>query len=131
MFKIGKAARLWDMGAVTLSSICMLHCLGLPLLTAVLPIISLSHEGLHVAMVLLAVPVTAWVVLSEMAARGNEFFIGAATTGICLMLAAVAVPALEAYETVLTLVGGTLLAGAHLWRWYHHQPRFPAVNDDV
>jgi len=127
------AGRTWDLSAATLSSVCVLHCLGLPLLTTLLPVASLFSDShlLHVAMVLLAIPVTLRVVLSEVATRRREVFITAALTGLCLMLAAVLVPVPEAYETPLTVIGGALLVCAHLWRWFQHQARFPSVSDDA
>jgi len=128
-----RAARVWDLCSVTLSSLCMLHCLGLPLLTTVLPVVSQysdSHQ-LHMGMVLLALPVTVWVVLSELATRRSELFIASASSGICLMLAAVFVPALHSVETALTVVGSALVGGAHFWRWLHYHSPAPCANEDI
>ena len=69
-------------------------------------------------MVVLAVPVTAWVVFSEFSDNRNMRFIAAACIGIGLMISTIAVPVFEPYETIITVIGGTLLAGAHLWRWF-------------
>ena len=117
-----RAGRLWDASAATLSSLCIVHCIGLPLFTTLLPIASLfsEEEGLHLTMVLLAVPVTLWVVFVEVKTRRSTMFIAPALLGLALMLSAVFVGALSAYELHLTVVGGVTLAAAHLWRWTHH-----------
>lgn len=117
------ASRIWDVFAVTLSSVCMLHCLGLPLLAALLPIASQfgGGEAVHIAMVVLAIPITLWVVVTEYRSGRNGYFIGTAITGLALMIAAIVIPVLEAHETAVTVVGGSMLAGAHLWRWFQHQ----------
>ena len=101
----------------------MVHCLGLPLLTAVLPLASVfgGNEEVHLVMVVLAVPVTAWVVFSEFSDNRNMRFIAAACIGIGLMISTIAVPVFEPYETIITVIGGTLLAGAHLWRWFRNK----------
>ena len=127
------AGRIWDFTAVGLSTICMLHCLGLPLLTTVLPIMTQGgeNEAVHIAMLALAVPVTLWVVTSELVTHKNEFFVLFALGGLGLMLAAVMVPAFEPYETALTVLGGLTLAGAHFWRWSQHQARHVSVDEDV
>ena len=130
------AARTWDLCAAGLSTACIMHCLGLPLLAAVLPATSLfaDNELLHLAMVLLAVPITLWVVWGESSAGGSRRFVVAAMAGLAMMLAAVSFGALEEYEVLLTVIGGVLLAGAHLWRWFHHQPSpvsATAMEDDA
>lgn len=111
----------------------MLHCLGLPLFTTILPIASLFSENhlLHLTMVLLAIPVTSWVVFSELSSNRNELFIVTACSGLCLMLSAVLIPALEPFELILTVTGGILLGGAHMWRWSQHHARLPATHEDV
>ncbi len=109
----------------------MLHCLGLPLLTILLPVISqfAESEAVHIGMVILAVPVTLYVVRSEFGTPGSEVFIAAALTGLCLLVVAVAVPALHDFETVLTVSGGIILGGAHLWRWFHLRPQLNKGDD--
>ncbi len=119
-----RAARGWDLYASGLSFICMLHCLGLPFLVALLPAASqmVDDHLLHVVLVLLALPVTLWVVWREVINDGSKhsrIFATAALTGLSLMVIAVTV--LEQYEVPLTLTGGTMLGAAHLWRWFDHR----------
>ena len=106
----------------------MLHCLGVPLLATVLPMVSLFGDShlVHIVMVAMAVPVTLWVVFTELSKGKSEVFIGVALTGLVLMVLAVTL--FEDYETPLTVAGGLLLGSAHLWRWFQHQPQ--VVNSD-
>lgn len=121
-----RAGRLWDASAATLSSLCIVHCIGLPLFTTLLPLASLfsDDEGLHLTMVLLAIPVTLWVVFVEAKTRRQVLFMTAALAGLGMMLAAVFVGALASFELHLTVAGGITLASAHLWRWAHHSPSY-------
>ena len=126
-----KAGRIWDLSATSLSSLCVLQCLGLPLLTVVLPVLGQlgDSHAVHIALVMIAVPVTLYVVWGEIVSRSNESFVVAAIGGLSFMVLAVSVPSLLDYETALTLIGGTMLAGAHLWRAFQLQSSV-LDNDD-
>ena len=119
------------MCATSLSSLCVLHCLGFPLLVVVLPVLGQlgDSHAIHVGMVMLAVPVTLYVVWGEISARINESFVICALGGLGFMVLAVTVPILHDFETALTLIGGTMLAGAHLWRAFQIQT--PSLDSDV
>ncbi len=112
-----------DGPAIVLSSLCLLHCLALPVLAALVPVLGawLDHEWLHKGMVLLAVPFTA----TAMFQYGNTvrpiLFAVVAFLGLTLMLAAVFVESLHDWETHLTVVGAVTLASAHVWRWSMHR----------
>ena len=116
-----RAARVWDIFAAALTSACLLHCLALPILATMMPVASQLFDNhlMHVVLVLLAVPVTFWVVWGEGITGDGMFFTPIALTGLAMMLAAVTV--LEPFEVILTVIGGALLGGAHVWRWFRHQ----------
>lgn len=118
-----RAARGWDLYAAGMSAACVLHCLGLPLLATLLPVTSQTVDNhlLHVVLVMLAVPVTLWVVWGEGADSESGVFAAVALTGLTLMVMAVTVAPLEQFEVALTLTGGAMLGGAHIWRWFHHR----------
>lgn len=113
----------WDLCAVALSSACLLHCLALPLLASALPLLSHFSEShtVHVALVMMAAPITLWIVWDVLKSGGGRLFALVALTGLSLMLLAVLVPVLEQFEVELTVAGVLLLGGAHLWRWNHHR----------
>ena len=122
MVKRRNAGRVWDMFAASLSSACILHCLALPVLATMLPVASQLGDShlMHVVLVLLALPVTLWVVRSEGLTGPGRVFTPIALAGLILMVAAVTASALEDFEVALTLIGGSLLGGAHIWRWFRH-----------
>ena len=50
-----------DKAAISLSGLCLLHCLALPILVAIYPVafaVSLSEEFFHWAMVMMAIPIS-------------------------------------------------------------------------
>ncbi len=56
------SAALLDAGAVALSSLCLLHCLALPLLAAALPLFGTwaEAEWVHLLFVAIALPLTGY-----------------------------------------------------------------------
>ena len=113
---------LCDLCAAGLSSLCILHCLAVPVLAGALPVV--SHVGdshlIHIGLLMLAAPVTLWVVWRVVGSETrHRTFLAFALGGLGLMIAAVAIHELHAWETPLTVVGGVLLGGAHLWRWFN------------
>jgi hypothetical protein len=88
-------AALFDASAVALSTLCLLHCLALPLLAALLPLFGAWSEAewVHGVFVLIAAPLSGYALW-----RGDQH----------------GVPG-ERAETPLTVAGSLALAGAHLW----------------
>ncbi|WP_137679798.1 MerC domain-containing protein [Aurantiacibacter suaedae] len=106
--------------AISLSAICVVHCLALPVALALLP--ALSHwlhvpETVHVWLLACALPVSVMVLgrtaHRQRAARGALLM---GMSGLALMGAALFAPS-ETLETVVTLGGATLLASAHVRNW--------------
>ena len=112
------AARL-DMFAVSLSTLCVLHCVALPVLLAVMPVAAQAAENelVHRVLVLAAVPVSLRVVWKALPVEGNRLFVAAALGGLGLLLLGAFVEALSRYEQPITVAGGVLLGSAHLWHW--------------
>ncbi len=112
------AARL-DLYAVGLSTLCVLHCIALPLLVSLLPAVAQAADSeiVHRILVIVAVPVSLQVLWKARPLHGKRLFVGAALVGLVLLLLAAFMDALEAYEEPLTVAGGVLLASAHLWHW--------------
>lgn len=112
------AARL-DLYAAGLSTLCVLHCVGLPALVALMPAIALAGENelVHQVLVIAAVPVSLRVVWKARPVADNALFIGAALTGLGLLLLAAFAEAVSLYEEPVTLAGGALLGSAHVWHW--------------
>ena len=123
--KIFELSKIWDLFGASLSSMCLLHCLLTPLVVASFPALSHFSEShlVHTLFVVLAAPVTLWVVWNAVTHGERNFvFITAALTGLAFMISAVMISALEHVELEVTLIGATLLGSAHLWRWFQHSP---------
>ena len=112
----GPSARL-DLCAIGLSTLCVLHCVALPVLAALMPVAAQAAESelVHRLLEIAAVPVSLRVIWKTLAAAGNRLFVGAALVGLGLLLLAAFVEALSPFEEPLTIAGGVLLALAHLW----------------
>ncbi len=115
----------FDMAAVGLSGLCLVHCLGLPLLAASLPLLGAwaEAEWLHWTFVALAVPVSIialWRPLRKGLGMGP---LGLALLGIAALFAGVLGWPTEADETWVTVSGSLLLAAAHLLNWHRSRHR--------
>ncbi|MEL6825985.1 MAG: MerC domain-containing protein [Pseudomonadota bacterium] len=105
-----------DGSAIVLSSLCLIHCLALPLLSAVLPIAGVwaEAEWLHRAFVLAAIPFS----LIGLSSKRLTVPIGILiASGIGFLLLGAFVESLHDYETQLTVIGALLLASGHALRW--------------
>ncbi len=117
--RVDSASARLNVFAVGLSTLCLLHCIALPILVTVLPVAAQAAENefLHRILVLLAVPVSLRVVWKALPGDGNRLFVVAALGGLGLLLLAAFVEAVSRYEQPITVAGGVLLASAHLWHW--------------
>ena len=112
------AARL-DLYAVGLSTLCVLHCIALPVLVALMPVVAQAAESelVHQVLVVAAIPVSLRVIWKTRLVSGNRLFIGAALVGLGLLVLAGFIEAVSPYEEPITVTGGVLLASAHIWHW--------------
>ena len=109
-----------DGTAITLSGLCLIHCLMLPVLSATLPIAGTIGEAewLHQAFVAAALPFA----LIGLTSKRITLFAGALIiAGLGLLFAGAFVEPWHDYETRMTVVGAILLASGHLLRWSNRQ----------
>ena len=108
-----------DLYAAGLSTLCVLHCVALPVLVALMPVVAQAAESelVHQVLVVIAVPVSLRVVWKTGLAPGSRLFVGAALVGLGLLLLGGFVEAVSAYEVPITVAGGALLGSAHIWHW--------------
>ena len=113
-------ARLLDGSAIGLSTLCLIHCLALPVAAALLPMLGAwaEAEWLHILFVAVAAPLSAFALLgSAHGGRAPASLMGLAAIGVGLLaFGAFAAPS-EAMETPLTVAGSLCLASAHIWNW--------------
>jgi len=112
-----------DLFAIGLSTLCLIHCLALPVLASALPFVAhfAENEWVHKLLVLMAAPVSLMVVRMARSTNGGSLFIAAALAGLALLFLGAFVSAVSAYEESITVAGAVLLASAHLWRWLRHR----------
>lgn len=114
---IPSVAKTLDLSAVGLSALCLIHCLALPGLSLLLPALGVfaSAEWIHVVFVLVAAPVAILAFVDSRTLRPRSRPLLAVVGGaLALMLAGAAEFPSPGYERPLTVVGGLLLAGAHI-----------------
>ncbi|WP_423602276.1 MerC domain-containing protein [Sphingomonas sp. MS122] len=110
----------FDGFAVGASALCLVHCLGLPLLIAALPAIANRigpGEGFHLAVLLFAIPTSAFALIEGWRRHRGlaPLFVGG--MGLALLALGLAFEQWVAVETGVTVAGSLLLAGAHVANW--------------
>lgn len=106
--------------AITVSTVCLVHCLALPVLFALLPAWSSwldLPETVHLWMLLIALPLSSFVLWRARlhSPRGWQVvWLGAA--GLSGMTAGLFVEG-QSLETLVTSIGAAMLAGAHIINW--------------
>ena len=113
------ASRTGDFAAISLSGLCLIHCLALPVLAVSLPVLGAwaDVEWIHWAFIAMAVPISL-LALSRGQRTGRARRAMLAATGLGLMIAGAAG---IGDETVMTVVGGVTLAVAHALNLRRHR----------
>jgi hypothetical protein len=108
-----------DRAAVAFSAICIVHCLALPVLAVALPFLSTLAEAewVHWVMAVLAVGASSFVAFSGPRARRPGFLI-LAGAGCALVIGGLFAESFDVDEAIPTVIGGLLLATAHLRRLF-------------
>jgi hypothetical protein len=109
-----------DMAAVVLSGICMLHCLALPLVLTILPIVNVSlldETTFHTLMLVVILPVS--LVALTIGCRKHKdlltLVLGIAGLGILTFTAIFGHDFFGlSGERLVTSLGGVILAAAHI-----------------
>jgi hypothetical protein len=113
-------SRHFDQVAITLSAVCIVHCLAVPVLVAVLPIAAISFgesEHFHGLMLWLVVPTSVVGFALGYRLHRSAGIVALGTVGV-LVLATAAVYGHTAWPEVaevLVSVGGSLLLGSAHW----------------
>lgn len=111
--------RVLDASAITLSGLCLVHCLALPALAVALPLTGLwaEQEWVHQVFALSALPITVFAMTRPFHEGARTSFILLAGSGLALLIGAAFIEGLHDLETPLTVMGALLLATAHIRRW--------------
>jgi len=120
-----RSSNLLDAGAIALSSLCLLHCLALPLLAAALPLLGAwaEAEWVHALFVAIAAPVTVFALWrAHRQHRLPALAMASAAAGLGLLLGGALGWPSHASETPMTVAGSLLLAATHVWNaWRRHR----------
>nr|WP_070960604.1 MerC domain-containing protein [Hyphomonas sp. Mor2] len=102
--------------AISLSGLCLVHCLVLPILSAALPIAGVwaETEWLHKAFVVAAIPFSLIRLTSPSV---NAATVALIVSGLWLLTGAAFVEQLHDLETPLTVLGAIMLASGHILGW--------------
>lgn len=116
-----------DATGISLSALCVLHCLFLPAAASAAPMLTpelgevfgLSHDW-HLILLALAAPVSllglGWGVRTT---QGGWRIFAIGLFGLALMAIGASHIFAPVIETVLTLTGVAILAGAHFTNWFN------------
>lgn len=116
---------LLDAGAIALSTLCLLHCLALPLLAAALPLMGVwaEAEWVHVVFVAIAAPTTGFALWRAHRQQPlPSLALITASAGLLFLLAGAAGWPSHDAETPMTVAGSLLIASTHAWNaWRRHR----------
>ncbi|MDQ8756291.1 MerC domain-containing protein [Sphingosinicella sp. LHD-64] len=112
-------SRTGDALAIGLSGLCLVHCLALPVLASLLPMLGAwtQAEWVHWGFAAVAAPVSLWTLTRPNAAGPSKAAIALASAGIALLFAGAAELPTHDAGTPVTVAGSLLLATAHLLNW--------------
>lgn len=113
-----------DSIAAALSNLCLIHCLGLPLVLTFFPVPLLALDGsahglhwLHWLLIGLAIPVSFIALWRGFEYHGIRMPLALAVLGFVIMAIGASLHHLGLFEQVLTVMGGLLVAAAHWRNW--------------
>lgn len=117
----GGTARNWlDGFAVCASSLCTLHCIGLPLLFALLPALATRvdpGETFHIVILAIAIPTSLVALRGGRRRHGKRLPLFFGLSGLLAMSIGALLVEGALHEAAWTLTGSALLAGAHILNW--------------
>lgn len=114
-----------DVSAASFSTLCLIHCLAIPILSAMLPVSVtwFESEWVHRMAIMATLPISGYAVISSLVAREGLAFSITAMTGLILLVCAAFVEPLHDVETPLTVAGAVILALSHITRWSRRRRR--------
>lgn len=110
-----QAHSLADITAISLSTLCTIHCLALPILMVLMPNIAalqLDNENFHVWMVIVVIPTSLFALTVGCDKHKRYQFLGFGIVGILCLISALFVGS-ETWETGLTVLGSFIIALSH------------------
>jgi hypothetical protein len=112
--------------AVGATIACLVHCLALPLLFAIVPVISAVlpiPEHFHVIALALAIPATGGALFAGYRRHRLAAPLMAGTAGLVLLTLGATHWEATPFETPVTVLGSLAIAAAHLANWRYRRAR--------
>lgn len=122
-----------DFSGIGVSILCLAHCLILPVLAVAAPallphaIVGFFHdEAVHLLLFIIAAPIAIAGLFWGASISGAHWpTIAAAGVGLALMLVGATHMVSTRVEIIVTVLGVTLLAGAHFFNWRRKAGHWP------
>ena len=101
-----------DTGGVVISSLCLIHCLFLPLFGTIFPLLGVwsEIEWIHKMLVLMALPLCAGLIFRPGKIQRRL----PAILGVALLFTGAFIEVLHEFEVTITVIGAIFLGFAHL-----------------
>lgn len=118
----GASATKWDRAGIAGSLLCIFHCVATPSLAAALPVLAVTERETHIGLTGLLMVTGLLAFLPGYRHHSKPLMALVGALGFAMLVLAVMIPAPfggETLETLLTVVGGLLLIGAHLTNAYY------------
>lgn len=110
--------RTHDAMGVSLSGLCLLHCLGLPIVISLIPAVTwMENELIHVGLAGLALLVVLNAVRSWPGGKTRHALCAIAALGLSLLFYGAFAEIGETAERIVTTIGALALASAHIIAW--------------
>ncbi|MEP3420934.1 MAG: MerC domain-containing protein [Erythrobacter sp.] len=112
----------FDRAATVLSLSCVAHCVALPIIAVSLPFLGsmAQAEWIHWALTAMAIAASGTVIVRAHGGRSPAFLVPV-LFGITLISFAVFADSIGIDETPPTVIGGLLIAAAHIHRLIKHK----------
>lgn len=111
-----------DGAAATLSALCLVHCLALPLVVAGLPFLAQYSEGhLHAQVLVIVLPLSTVALLLGYRRHRNWRILLGGSLGMLLLIAGATIAHEQlglAADRAFTIAGSLVLATAHFYNAY-------------
>lgn len=116
------STRWLDGTAVTLSALCLVHCLALPLIVAGLPLLAQFTDGhLHAQLLVVVLPVSVGALGLGYRRHQNGRIVTGGTLGMLLLVVGATIAHRHlglAADRAFTMAGALVLATAHFFNTY-------------
>ncbi len=108
-----------DRSAIALSTLCLIHCLALPILISLLPWLSWleTHESMvHRWLLAFIAPLSLWALSRGCAHHGRWPVLFGGLLAVAALVGAIALePLVPAMELPLTVIGSAILISSHIY----------------